>query len=203
MHTLFLTIAVLGGDPAYYQPAPMAASPFAESDCGCEACQQCDAAECPHCKLQKIKGCAALRRQNRMSVWGPMPQSCYDPRYGCYGSDNRFVQRHPAFHGTYYRRPYNYRHLFEYPWHAALHEPTSMWSYSVEAEEIVPTTIQPLPPLGRRPATMPPTNPTPRLAPAPAPNAQAPARANSPTAALPIPPEPGPFTRPTIRKVNY
>jgi hypothetical protein len=58
-------------------------------------------------------------------------QSCYDPKYGCYGANDRHFQRYPAFHGTFYRRPYNYRNLFDYPWHAELHEPTSLFSYNV------------------------------------------------------------------------
>ncbi|MCE9547974.1 MAG: hypothetical protein K8T25_21080 [Planctomycetia bacterium] len=69
--------------------------------------------------------------------WG-MPQTCYAPRYGCYPGNDRFVHRYPAFHGTYYRRPYNYRNLFDYPWHAELHEPTSMFSYHVPAPDDEP-----------------------------------------------------------------
>ena len=66
---------------------------------------------------------------------GPMPQTCYSPRYGCYSGNNRHMHRYPAFHAYYYRRPYNYRNLFDYPWHADLHEPTSLFSYNVPAEE--------------------------------------------------------------------
>jgi len=63
--------------------------------------------------------------------FGPMPQSCYQPRYGCYPGATRHTHRHSAFHGWFYRRPYNYRNLFEYPWHAELHEPTSFFSHDV------------------------------------------------------------------------
>lgn len=63
---------------------------------------------------------------------GPMPQTCYAPRYGCYPGNERHMHRYPAFHGYYYRRPYNYRHLFEYPWHAEMHEPTSLFAYNTE-----------------------------------------------------------------------
>ena len=52
-----------------------------------------------------------------------MPQTCYDPRFGCYPGNNRHLHRHPAFHGTFYRTPYNYRQVMEYPWHAAPHDP--------------------------------------------------------------------------------
>jgi hypothetical protein len=64
---------------------------------------------------------------------GPMPQSCYNPSFGCYPS-TRFMHRYPAFHNTYYRSAYNYRQYFDYPWHAGLHEPTSMFSYHVPGE---------------------------------------------------------------------
>lgn len=70
----------------------------------------------------------AIRRYYQ-AWFGPMPQSCYGPRYGCYGVNQRTVQRYPAFHGYYYRRPYNYRHLFDYKWHVAQHEPSSLFSY--------------------------------------------------------------------------
>lgn len=68
------------------------------------------------------------------TFWGPEPQTCYAPRYGCYPGNNRFMHRYPAFHGYHYRRPYNYRNVFDYPWHAALHEPTSHFSYNVMDE---------------------------------------------------------------------
>jgi hypothetical protein len=82
-------------------------------------------------------------------VFGPMPQSCYQPTYGCYNGQSRYMNRYPAFHGTYYRRPYNYRNYFDYPWHAGLHEPTSHFSSSVPAEQIVPQQdLAPAPPMG-------------------------------------------------------
>lgn len=76
--------------------------------------------------------CSADSQRGR--CFGAMPQTCYNPRYGCYGSNNRWMHRYPAFHGTYYRRPYNYRNVFDYPWHAGLHEPTSLFSYNVPGE---------------------------------------------------------------------
>ena len=83
---------------------------------------------------------------------GPMPQTCYAPRYGCYPGNDRYVHRYPAFHDSYYRRPYAYRHGFEYPWHAELHEPTSLWSYNVPMEEdpYFDREQTPVPPLGAR-----------------------------------------------------
>jgi hypothetical protein len=57
-----------------------------------------------------------------------MPQTCYAPRFGCYPGNNRHMHRYPAFHGYYYRKPYNYRHLFDYPWHARPHEPQGFFA---------------------------------------------------------------------------
>jgi hypothetical protein len=68
---------------------------------------------------------------------GPMPQTCYEPPYGCYAG-TRWNNRYPAFHGTYYRKAYNYRNYFDYPWHAELHEPTSNWSYHVTGDTGAP-----------------------------------------------------------------
>lgn len=73
---------------------------------------------------------------------GPMPQSCYNPSFGCY-SNTRFMHRYPAFHNTYYRSAYNYRNYFDYPWHAGMHEPTSMFSFNVGQQggpvDVIPT----------------------------------------------------------------
>ncbi len=66
--------------------------------------------------------------------WGMMPQTCYNPKFGCYGGE-RHYNRYPAFHGTYYRRPYNYRNVFDYPWHAELHEPVSHFAYTSDVQE--------------------------------------------------------------------
>ncbi len=76
---------------------------------------------------------------------GPMPHSGYTPRYGCYPGSSRTMHRYPAFHGTFYRRPYNYRDLFDYPWHAKLHEPTSLFTFNVPVEEVESEDIPPVP----------------------------------------------------------
>lgn len=55
--------------------------------------------------------------------WGPMPQTNYTPHYGCYPGNARTIHRYPAFHGYYYRNPYNYRMYSEFPWHADMAEP--------------------------------------------------------------------------------
>jgi hypothetical protein len=48
------------------------------------------------------------------------------------------MHRYPAFHGYYYRAPYNYRHVFEYPWHAAPHEPQDFFTGGVhQGHEVI------------------------------------------------------------------
>ncbi len=122
MHAVLLTVlAIAGGDGTYpmndYNVAP------AGHHAGCNECG----------------GHGAYKQPKWM-----MPQTCYNPKFGCYGSD-RYTNRYPAFHGTYYRRPYNYRNVFDYPWHAELHEPTSFFSYHVQAQQQQPA-AQPLAP---------------------------------------------------------
>ena len=82
--------------------------------------------------------------------FGPMPQTCYEPRYGCYPGNARCLHRYPAFHGCFYRHPYNYRQYFDYPWNAGLHEPTSLFSSNVvlegvehEAPSVAPEQVMP------------------------------------------------------------
>ena len=67
--------------------------------------------------------------------FGPMPQSCYLQHYGCYPGSSRGMHRYPAFHGSFYRRPYNYRNVFDYPWQADLHEPIPLVPYDVNNQE--------------------------------------------------------------------
>ena len=95
-----------------------------------------------------------------------MPQTCYAPRYGCYPGTERYTHRYPAFHGNYYRSAYNYRNYFDYPWHAELHEPTSLFSYETERQDealapvVTPAESSPVPTVKRAAPTFPP-QPTP------------------------------------------
>jgi len=79
--------------------------------------------------------------------FGPMPQTCYQPRFGCYPGNPRTIHRYPAFHGYYYRAPYNYRHLFEYPWHAQPYEPQPLRAQGIETvmDQGNPVSLQPVP----------------------------------------------------------
>jgi hypothetical protein len=118
-----------------------------------DQCDTCDSGHHGHCGL--LGNCGLLGHhghhgdgRHHCDWLGAMPQSCYNPSYGCYAS-TRFMHRYPAFHGYYYREAYNYRHYFDYPWHAGLHEPTSHFSYNTPGapagESIVPPAPQPEP----------------------------------------------------------
>ena len=134
MQATLLTLLLLTGAPqpavnGQQQPAAVV------EDCDCGAYQE--------------DGCGCTAGRSRGDVaWGcvrnclgPMPQTCYAPRFGCYPGNNRHMHRYPAFHGYYYRQAYNYRHLFDYPWHATPHEPQGFYVYPAgrrtgEGEEI-------------------------------------------------------------------
>ena len=77
--------------------------------------------------------------------FGPMPQTAYDPNYGCYPGNARTIHRYPAFHGYYYDRPYNYRHYSEYPWNADITEPIPYPNRvnHVGSQVIVPSVVTP------------------------------------------------------------
>ncbi|WP_347245987.1 hypothetical protein [Thermogutta sp.] len=81
--------------------------------------------------------------------FGPMPQTCYQPRFGCYPGNPRTIHRYPAFHGSYYRNPYNYRHLFEYPWHAQPNEPQPL--HGGQSEVLTTDTVEVQPELAPQP----------------------------------------------------
>jgi len=92
----------------------------------------------------------------------PMPQTCYSPTYGCYPGNGRDIQRYPAFHGTYYRRAYNYRQLYEWPWQAEPHEPIAYSAQVITGptgsstnEYGIPVTEEPTPRLENIPSPIP------------------------------------------------
>jgi hypothetical protein len=132
MHAVLLTLIALGGgaDLAQGRITQSTADIYSASAMGGGVGYDgggCGAAGCG--------GSLGVNKGGHLGGWfGHMPQTCYSPRYGCYYGNNRYMNRYPAFHGTFYRRPYNYRNLFDYPWHAEMHEPTSMFSYNVTAE---------------------------------------------------------------------
>lgn len=130
MNAILLTVLTLSGPNGTNFKAIDMVSPAVASDAGYADC--CHGGR--HGHSHAMHG----------HCWGPMPQTCYDPPYGCYPG-SRFTNRYPAFHGTYYRRPYNYRNAFDYPWHADLHEPTSHFSYNVTGDTGGSRAPQPLP----------------------------------------------------------
>lgn len=112
------------------EPAPAAVSAAAV-----EVCPECGQAsvECGHGHHR-----ATATGKGWLGDWfGPMPQTCYQPRYGCYPGNPRTIHRYPAFHGTYYRAPYNYRQYMDYPWFAAPHEPLGYSSGPAGATEVI------------------------------------------------------------------
>ena len=55
----------------------------------------------------------------------------YEPPYfTCYSRHHNWLDCYPGFHEQYYRRPYNYRVLFDYPWHEDLHGPAPPGGYN-------------------------------------------------------------------------
>jgi hypothetical protein len=102
-----------------------------EAYVGEHECNDCGGSGCNACCGRSGK---LANRKAYANEFREMPQTCYQPHYGCYPAGSRWTHRYPAFHGNYYRRPYNYRNLFDYPWHARMHEPTSLFSYHVPTE---------------------------------------------------------------------
>ena len=92
------------------------------------ACQECEypAGRCRQ-RGDVAWGCL-------INCLGPMPQTCYAPRFGCYPGNNRHMHRYPAFHAYYYRQAYNYRHLFDYPWHATPYAPQGFVTYQIDGQ---------------------------------------------------------------------
>ena len=139
MNVLILSIVwVLGQTMQPGQPGTPAGSVEAQpSETACEACPS----YC--CPAYTIRGGVKSLCGLAWDWLGPMPQTCYQPRFGCYPGNARDIHRYPAFHGYYYRQPYNYRHYFEYPWHAQPHEPLGYFTYP-SGGEIAPEPAAPI-----------------------------------------------------------
>ncbi len=123
MNVILLTVLALSGTGGEAQIASVDDSAYAE-------CPECISGHSRKLHGATLHGCCL----------GPMPQTCYDPPYGCYHG-SRWSNRYPAFHGTYYRKAYNYRNYFDYPWHAEMHEPTSQWSHHVTGDTGAPAPL--------------------------------------------------------------
>ena len=118
MNAVLLMLIAAGGGPEFGSQGAILEADYAAASVPCKTCAMGGHPKKGHC----------------LKDWcGPMPQTCYNPSFGCYPG-TRFMHRHPAFHGYYSRAAYNYRHYFDYPWHAGLHEPTSQFSYNVPEE---------------------------------------------------------------------
>lgn len=100
-----------------------------------QACESCGKASCAN------GACASgshIREHCRCS--GPTTLTRQKPCSWCYPGNVWSHQRYPAFHGSYYHSPYNWRSAFNYPWHAEPHQPASLYPYQPEiaVEEITP-----------------------------------------------------------------
>ena len=122
MITLVFSLLALGAGPTSAGSDDSASYEAGHQQCA--SCQECRAGHCGKHRAGNAHG----------GIWGPMPQTCYGSRYGCYPATERYMNRYPAFHSSYYKRAYNYRNYYDYPWHAELHEPTSLFSYESSAE---------------------------------------------------------------------
>jgi hypothetical protein len=130
MHiTVLLTLLAVTGTDGY---VPVGDQHDAAVSTSCDSCGQGGGRISMAAKMQQKR----IAKPPTGNIFGMMPQTCYNPPYGCY-APTRFTHRYPAFHGHYYRDPYNYRYYFDYPWHAEMHEPTSLYSYNTERS--VPT----------------------------------------------------------------
>lgn len=128
-------------------------------------CTQCNAPASRNVCLWDFKGVRLAR-----DWFGPMPQTCYSPRYGCYPGNTRYTHRYPAFHGYSERQAYNYRHYLEYPWHAEPHEPQPFFTYSapVDGEVVGSETVsEPQTPTEALPSPPAPTPAEPPMPPMP------------------------------------
>jgi len=151
MHAVFLTLLmVTGADQALAVPAEQP-EPVVMDD----ACQECD----DFYAGGRLGGRGGTGRSCLCDWFGPMPQTCYGPRFGCYPGSGRTIHRFPAFHGYYYRDPYNYRMVFDYPWHAAPHEPMGYFTYEQQAVE--QQGVQPIPEAEQMPGESPQPKPAP------------------------------------------
>ncbi len=142
MNVLVLSVLIMVGqtaDPSL-TPSPPEVQPIQGT---CESCSLGDVA-------YTLRGGNKPVRRLAWDWFGPMPQTCYQPRFGCYPGNARDIHRYPAFHGYYYRQPYNYRHYFEYPWHAQPHEPLAYFAYPRIGESLqekaTPVEAPPVPP---------------------------------------------------------
>lgn len=129
MNWLALSLVFLLGEttsPTQVQPPAIPA----EAPSGCPICNTYD------CPCGKVRDGMKRLFSPAWDWFGPMPQTCYQPRFGCYPGNARDIHRYPAFHGYYYRQPYNYRHYFEYPWHALPHEPVAYFTHPGVSESI-------------------------------------------------------------------
>jgi len=132
MNALVLGVLLVVGQPGQPAQTPASSEALPQTVQGNGSCESCTSYDGPCTLRGGVKSLGRLA----WDWFGPMPQTCYQPRFGCYPGNARDIHRYPAFHGYYYRQPYNYRHYFEYPWHAQPHEPLGYFAYPQIGESL-------------------------------------------------------------------
>jgi hypothetical protein len=149
MHAMLLTVFLVAG--GQLAPLDRQLPPAGCEGCRCAECSQCGCES--GCDVGCDVGCGGSSLLlGCLAAWlGPMPQTCYSPRFGCYPGNSRYINRYPAFDGSYYRQAYNYRQLFDYPWHATPREPQG---YLLGYEGPMPPAGEPIPAPYPEPGTL-------------------------------------------------
>jgi hypothetical protein len=81
------------------------------------------------------------------------------PYFTCYSHHRNRLDCYPSFHEQYYRRPYNYRVLFDYPWHENLYGPVpaagfcgEVWVEGANHQPLAPSRVSAPASNARRPS---------------------------------------------------
>ena len=93
--------------------------------------EDCDSAGCSHCcrPAGRCCFCATGVRRWLPACLRPMCHDCCAPGLHCCPGDNRCLHSYAGFYGHNYRQAYNYRLLFDYPWHSPPHQPRCFFTY--------------------------------------------------------------------------
>jgi hypothetical protein len=102
----------------------------------------CSRARVPCGGRAHCRACVAVRSPLATCCWGHMPQTCCGPWFGCCPGSPCHIHRYSASRGYYYSEAHNYRHLFDYPWHATRYQPPHLFTHhdgQPPSQEQIPT----------------------------------------------------------------
>ncbi len=71
----------------------------------------------------------AVARGSLAACCGYLPRACCAPWLGCCPGSPCHTCRYSASRGYYYSQAHDYRHVFDYPWHATAHRPQYLFTY--------------------------------------------------------------------------